>query len=172
MHIKAWWICHSFVHNTSKCISPMKLFYFASNLFYQHPICGSEYWPGAEQASCHYIKQRWPFWRIHTCVIWPQWINELSGLSKTEYRWRGNMHVINWEKSIHTSWRWQTWQIHIMGVDTDENLIWNGIYRFWQIIPKPFLVRLIRTLFVLISSLLWVLKSWGGPCVCKFKEAN
>ena len=56
---------------------------------YQHPICGSKHWPGTEQASCHYMKQRWPFWQMHMWVIWPQWVNELSALLKTEYQWRG-----------------------------------------------------------------------------------
>ena len=56
---------------------------------YQHPICGSKYWPGTEQASCHYMKQRWPFWQMHIWVLWPQWVNELSALLKTEYQWRG-----------------------------------------------------------------------------------
>ena len=44
---------------------------------YQHPICGSKYWPGTEQASCHYMKQRWPFWQMHMWVIWPQWVGWL-----------------------------------------------------------------------------------------------
>ena len=56
---------------------------------YQHPNCGSKYWPGTAQASCHYMKQKWPFWQMHMCVIWPQWVNELSALLKTEYHWRG-----------------------------------------------------------------------------------
>ena len=79
---------HRFIHNISKCISRMKLFYFASGLteiskigsLYQHPICGTE------QASCHYLKQRWIFWQMHMGVIWPQWVNGLSALLKTEYQ--------------------------------------------------------------------------------------
>ena len=92
---------HRFVHNISKCISPMKLFCYVSDLaeiskkirLPTHHLWFI-YWPGAEQASCHYMKQRWPFWRMHMCVIWPQWVNELSVLLKTEYWWRGNIHVV------------------------------------------------------------------------------
>ena len=61
---------------------------------YQHPICGSTYWLGTEQASCHYMKQRWPFWQMHMCVIWPQWVNELSVLLKQIINEGGNMHVV------------------------------------------------------------------------------
>ena len=76
---------------------------------YQHPICGSKYWLGTEQASCHYMKQRWPFWQMHMWVIWPQWVNELSALLKTEYQWSGDMQVVvNWEQPIYTSWTWLT----------------------------------------------------------------
>ena len=63
---------------------------------YQHPICDSKHWPGTEQASCHYMKQRWPFWQMHMWVIWPQWVNELSALLNTEYQWRENMYC--WPK--------------------------------------------------------------------------
>ena len=137
------------------------------------PLQTSHLWlrifPGTEQASCLYMEQRWSFWRMHICVIWTQWINELSALWKTEYRWWGNIHVVvNREHSIHTSWTWLTLtnattlilifhnvityqvmfysrrkSILTMGVDTDWNLIRNKIYRFRQMIPKKSLIEIV-----------------------------
>ena len=136
---------HRFVHNISKCISPMQLFNFASDLadiskksLYQHPICGSKYWPGAEQASCHYMKQRWPFWRMHMSVIWPQWVNELSALLKTEYQWRGNIHgVVNWEQHDDV-FKWKHFPrywpfvrgIHRFPVNSPHKGQWRGALMF------------------------------------------
>ena len=46
------------------------------------PLSTSHLWfkilSGTKQASCHYMKQRWPFWQMHMWVIWPQWVNELN----------------------------------------------------------------------------------------------
>ena len=58
------------IDNVSKCISPMILLPCVSEIaemykkrpVYLHPICGSDiHGLGAEQASRHYMEQRWPF---------------------------------------------------------------------------------------------------------------
>ena len=54
----------------------------------------------------------------------------------------------------------------------DQNVICYRFYRFWQIILKTFLVRLICVMFILMSPVRWLLQSCVGPCVCKWNEAK
>ena len=59
---------HRFVDNISRCISPMKLFYFVSDfaetskkIRLPTSHLWFRYWLGAHQASRHCMKQRWPY---------------------------------------------------------------------------------------------------------------
>ena len=98
---------HRIVHNISKCISPMKLFYFVSGLTEiskMIDLSTSHLWfkmlAWHLQASCHYMKQR----QMHMWITWPQWVNELSALLKTEYQWRGEYARRGWlgAADLHT----------------------------------------------------------------------
>ena len=59
-----------------------------------------------------------------------------------------------------------------MCVDTDENLIWNRIYRFRQIIPKTFFSEIDAHSICPDSVSLVGVESCDEPCVCKLKEAK
>ena len=94
----------------------MKLFYFVSNLAEiskKIPLPKSHLWfrilAWRRTGVKPLYETKMSLWPIHMSAIWPQWINELGALLKTEYRRRGSMHVVvNWEQSIHTSWTWLT----------------------------------------------------------------